>query len=133
MKGTDKVMAHKIFIVDDDPDMIEVMTLALGARGHRVRSSVAGTDAIPKIAAQRPDCVLTDLMMAELDGLHLCAELRKRADLSAMAVIVVSARDNPYWQGRASEFGADGYIVKPIDPRTFAETVEGMIADKAAA
>ncbi|MCG8510579.1 MAG: response regulator [Rhodospirillales bacterium] len=120
-------MAHTIFIVDDDPDMIEIMTLILESHGHRVGSSLAGTDAIPKIAAQKPDCVLTDLMMAELDGLHLCAELRARKDLGNMTIIVVSARDHPYWQERAREFGADGYIVKPLDPKTFAATVEDFI------
>jgi DNA-binding response OmpR family regulator len=126
-------MAHKIFIVDDDPEMIEFMTVVLQAHGHRVESSLAGTDAIPKIVAQKPDCVLTDLMMAELDGLHLCAELRARKDLDDMTIVVVSAREHPYWQERAREFGANGYIVKPLDPETFGKSVESFIVGPAAA
>lgn len=64
----------KIYIVDDDAEMIEVMTLLLDAGGHRVASSVAGATAIPEIVAFKPDVLLTDLVMAELDGLELCRD-----------------------------------------------------------
>ena len=122
-------MSQKLefFIVDDDQDMINLLTVLLESRGHTVTSSLAGTDALPKIAAKAPDCVLTDLMMAELDGLQLCSELRKNRKLAGTGVIVVSARHYPYWRERAEAFGADGYIVKPIDPHTFVETVEEIL------
>lgn len=117
----------KLFIVDDDADIIEVMTVLLEAAGHSVSSSTAGTDALPRIAAKRPDCVLSDLMMAELDGLELCRELRRRTDLGALKVVMVSARTNDYWKSRARDAGADGYITKPLDPDTFAGLVMDIV------
>ncbi len=112
------------FLVDDDEDVIALMTALLESRGHRVEASLAGTDALPKIAASLPDWVLTDLMMAELDGLQFCAELRKNRRLAKTGVVFVSARADSYWQKRAEAAGATGYIVKPIDAETFIDTLE---------
>lgn len=120
----------KIFIIDDDEDIIEVMTAILEEAGHSVSSSTAGTEALPRISAQRPDCILTDLMMAELDGLELCREVRAKEAIKEAAVIMVSARDHGYWKDKAREAGADGYITKPLDPETFAREVEEIAAKK---
>jgi Response regulators consisting of a CheY-like receiver domain and a winged-helix DNA-binding domain len=119
----------KFFVIDDDPDMIELVTALLEAAGHSVSSSLAGTDAIPRIASRIPDCVLTDLMMAELDGLQLCRELRARADLSGIRIVIVSARTHDYWRERAREAGADGYVTKPLDPAAFVGQVVDIIGD----
>ena len=120
-------MARRFFIVDDDQAIIEFMTLMLESAGHEVSSCLAGTEAIPKIATQKPDCILTDLMMAELDGLQLCQEIRSRPNMSDAVVIVVSARQHPYRQDRARESGADGYVVKPLSADTFVGNIETII------
>ncbi len=108
----------EITIVDDDPEMIEVMTALLTAEGHTVRSSVAGIPALSEIAAAKPDCVLTDLMMSALDGMELCREIRKRKPLNKTVIIMVSARDR----------GANDFISKPIDRKAFAAQVEAIVA-----
>jgi CheY-like chemotaxis protein len=118
--------ALRFFIVDDDQDMIELMTALLESRGHRVDSSLAGIDALPKMVARVPDCVLTDLMMAELDGLQLCSEVRANPKLAGVRVVFVSARTDPYWKRRAETAGADGYIFKPIDTERFVDTLETL-------
>ncbi|MBT5498758.1 MAG: response regulator [Alphaproteobacteria bacterium] len=118
----------KVYIVDDDADMIEVMTLMLDAAGHRVASSVAGATAIPQIVEFKPDILLTDLVMAELDGLELCHELRENKGLRAMSIAFVSAKTDEFWRERASNAGAVGYISKPLDTNTFVETVEAFAA-----
>ena len=71
---------RRIFIVDDDPDIVDFMAELLKAAGHEVASNPTGSHAISEIVAQRPDCALIDLVMAELDGLELCRELRARKD-----------------------------------------------------
>jgi DNA-binding response OmpR family regulator len=118
--------ALRFFIVDDDSEIIEFMTALLEAAGHSVSSSVAGAYALAEITAEKPDCVLADLMMAEMDGLELCRALRGRAKLDATRFIVVSARDAEYWRARANDAGADGYIVKPLDPATFVAEIERL-------
>ena len=117
----------KFYIVDDDADIIAFMTLLLETAGHKVSSSIAGATALPEIKAKRPDCVLTDLVMAEMDGLDLCRELRKLPELSGLKIIFVSARANEYWRNHAHDAGADGYLGKPLDAKTFVEQVENII------
>ena len=117
----------KIYIVDDDPGIIAIMTLLLEAAGHKVSSSVAGATALPEIKAKRPDCVLTDLVMAEMDGLDLCRELRKLTEFSDLKIVFVSARDSEFWHTRAGDAGADGYVDKPLDQDTFVGLVEDIV------
>ncbi|MBC8157813.1 MAG: response regulator [Alphaproteobacteria bacterium] len=123
-------MAEKIFIVDDDEAIIEFMALMLEQAGYEVSTCLAGTEALPKIVAQKPDCVLTDLMMAELDGLQLCQEIRSRSLSPSPVVIIVSARDHSHWMDRARESGADGYVTKPLAVETFVNEIEAIMAQR---
>ncbi len=118
---------RRIYIVDDDPDIVGFMAELLKAAGHEVTSNPAGSHAISEIVAQRPDCVLIDLVMAELDGLELCRELRARKELSGCSLIMVTAKSREYWAGRAAEAGMDGFIAKPLDAGTFVRQVEEII------
>jgi len=117
----------KIFIVDDDHEVIEVMTAVLESNGHEVGSNVSGARAISDIRAMRPDCVLTDLMMAALDGLELCDEIRQQKELDATKIIMVSARDADHWKEKAAARGAAGYMTKPIDPATFTDQLVAIV------
>ena len=118
----------KITIVDDDVALVSAMTAMLETAGHGVSSEAAGATAISHIIRRRPDCVLTDLMMAEVDGLELCKELRAKPELASLKVIVVSAQASEHWKAKAREAGADGYIVKPVNASSFASEVERLVA-----
>ena len=117
----------KIFIVDDDHEIIEVMTAVLESNGHEVGSNVFGARAVSDIMAMRPDCVLMDLMMSALDGLELCDEIRQNKALDKTKIIMVSAREAEHWKDKAEARGAVGYITKPIDPATFAEQLVAIV------
>ena len=117
----------KFFIVDDDHEVIDVMTAVLESNGHEVGSNVSGARAVSDILAMRPDCVLTDLMMAALDGLELCDEIRQKKELDRTKIILVSARDADHWKEKAVARGAVGYITKPIDPETFTDQLVAMV------
>ena len=120
---------RRIYLVDDDPDMVGFMAELLKAAGHEVASNPAGSHAISEIVAQRPDCVLIDLVMAELDGLELCRELRSRKELSGCRLIMVTAKSRDHWGGRAAEAGMDGFIAKPLDAGSFVRQVEEIIEE----
>lgn len=109
----------KFFIVDDDQEMIDLMTALLEAEGHAVFSSIAGDFAISGIVSRLPDCVLTDLMMAGMDGLQLCDEIRRRQELNKTKIIMISAREADLWGPKADQRGANGYIQKPLNVETF--------------
>jgi DNA-binding response OmpR family regulator len=93
-----------------------------------VASSVVGATAIPQIVEFKPDILLTGLVMAELDGLELCHELRENKGLRAMNIAFVSAKTDQFWRDRASKAGAVGYISKPLDTDTVVEIVEAFAA-----
>ena len=105
----------RIILIDDDPITLEMMTAMLENAGHEVHAEFAASFALPQIVRKRPDCVLVDLMMPELDGFDLCSEVRSHPSLDQTVLVVVTALDNEYWAGRAKEVGAAALITKPVD------------------
>ncbi|NQV48192.1 MAG: response regulator [Rhodospirillaceae bacterium] len=118
----------KVYIIDDDWDIIQFMTTLLEAAGHTVYSGVSAVSNLPKVAARRPDCVLIDLMMAEMDGLTLAQELHGKAELAKTKLIMVTSKDHQHWQNQATEAGVHGYITKPLDPETFVGKIEKIVS-----
>ena len=114
----------KIFIVDDDETVIRLMTLLLERSGHTVESRLAGVSALPWIYKMKPDIVVSDMMMAEMDGLELASIITRETKLKNTKIILCSGRDEKMWQDKAKEAGAVGYIAKPFNPGTFAAEVE---------
>ncbi|MCW8916354.1 MAG: response regulator [Magnetovibrio sp.] len=119
----------KIVLVDDDPDLLEILYLALEQDGHNVTTSPAGAPIVPLLKSDPPDVLITDLMMAELTGLELCEMIKESARMSGMKVILMSARTDDLWKTKAKECGAAGFIDKPIDPITFAADVDQIVAN----
>jgi CheY-like chemotaxis protein len=119
----------KFYIVDDDPDILVLLRRVLETAGHTVESSVSSQQALKEIPGARPDVVLTDLMMPEMDGFELCRELRRRPELEAMKIIVLSAKSYDFDRRRARELGADGYIVKPIRPDTLLAEIDEFVSN----
>ncbi|MGE0876074.1 MAG: response regulator [Burkholderiales bacterium] len=115
----------KFYIVDDDPDLLTLLAHVLRKAGHEVETSESSRQALNEIPLSRPDCVITDLMMPEMDGFELTRELRRRVELGDMKIIVLSAKSYDFDRRRAKELGADGYITKPIN----IEGVLGLIED----
>ena len=119
-----------IMIVDDDLTLLDMMAVLLEHAGHTVMKSTSGVEAIPNIKRNPPDVLITDLMMAELDGLEFCREVAKNPDLS-IKIIFISARTGDVWKERAQGCGAVGYIEKPIEAATFAAQVESLAREGA--
>ena len=116
-----------IYIIDDDPFFVEMMTDVLEDEGHSVSSSHSAILSLSEIRAKRPGCILVDLQMAEMNGLELCQEIRKMPEASKSKVIFVSAHADDSWKQKASEAGGDGYITKPIDVVSFLSTIEEIV------
>jgi len=125
--------SYNIFVVDDDQQMVDIMSVWLTMAGHDVAADTAASTALPQIATRRPDAILVDLMMAEVDGLELIGELRSRPETKSSAIIMVSARTDDLWTKRALAAGADGFVHKPLEQDTFVSTVERIIESKLAA
>lgn len=117
-------------VVDDDPMLLALMEALLLQDGHAVKTYTSSLQALRDIPADRPDCVISDIIMPEMDGLELCRELRKLPDMAGLKIIIVSAKSYDFDRRRAKEFGADGYIVKPIKSETFMQLVNEILSDR---
>src|SRR6185312_16390166 len=119
----------KFFIVDDDPDIVALLVKTIEEGGHMVQQSTSSRDALARIPDLRPDCVITDIMMPEMDGFELTRELRRRPELSAMKIIVLSMKSYDFDRRRAKQLGADGYITKPIKHDSLLVAIEDILSE----
>src|SRR4051812_28503367 len=118
----------KFFLVDDDPDILALLKRVLETDGHQAEICLSSVDALVRIPAARPDCVLIDIMMPQMDGFELTRELRKRPELAKMKIVVLSAKTYEFDRRRAKEMGADGYIAKPFARDTLLASILEIVA-----
>jgi phosphoribosyl 1,2-cyclic phosphodiesterase/CheY-like chemotaxis protein len=116
-------------IVDDDPVSAKILKKTVEPLAQSVSYSTSSVKAIEQIMEQKPDCVFLDIMMPEIDGLELCKRLRNEPELDDMKIVVVSGKPYEFDRNRAFSFGADGYIMKPIDPKQFPEQLKRILED----
>ncbi|MCH7868262.1 MAG: response regulator [Myxococcales bacterium] len=116
----------EILIAEDNPDMRRLLATLLG-REFRVRTARNGLDALEQISQSAPDLVLTDVMMPEMSGLELCREIKRRDDLSAIPVVLVTSKADHDMQVEGLELGADDYITKPFHPRALIARVRTLV------
>jgi len=116
-----------IFLIDDDPVMVKLQTMILTKAGHTVTTEIDSDKAMARIRELRPDCVITDLMMPGIDGYQLISLIRKEPGLDRTVIIVLSSKMFSQDRRQAFEFGANGFISKPISPATFLAQVTEII------
>ncbi len=120
----------KFYVVDDDPDIISLLEKMLSGAGHEVVTSGSSRYALENIPVVRPDCVITDLMMPEMDGFELTRVLRSRPELAGLKIIVLSTKTYDFDRRRAKELGADGYITKPIRRELLLPQIDEIVSHK---
>lgn len=104
----------RFFVVDDDPFMVRLLTKLLESAGHLVSSTTSSVEAVESIRSEKPDLVLTDIMMPEVDGIELCRRLREIPELAGMKILVVTSQSYESYREKAEAAGADGYLQKPV-------------------
>ncbi|WP_162051688.1 response regulator [Pontibacter pamirensis] len=108
---------YKILVVDDDPDIVEMLQYNLTREGYDVTEAENGKKAITVAQAVKPDVILMDVMMPVLDGISACRQLREMEDFRNTHIIFLTARAEEFSEVAAFEAGADDFITKPIKPR----------------
>ena len=104
-----------VLIVDDDPDIVELLSYNLKRRGYTVTTSASGLNAIWEIEGGKlPDLVLLDLMMPSPDGYDLCRFLKGCDDFRKVPLVIISAKGTPEDLQKGLEMGADAYLPKPF-------------------
>src|SRR5580698_7617630 len=110
-------MKTKILVVDDEPDALEVLGFKLREAGYTPIFAKDGTRAIAIARDERPDLIVLDLMLPEVDGLEVCKILRRDASTASIPVIMLTARAAEMDRVLGLELGADDYVTKPFSPR----------------
>ena len=119
-----EVQGQKILIVDDEPQMLELLRAYLEKEEFLVDEATNGKEAMEKISNDLYNCVILDVMMPEKDGLSTCLEIRKS---SAVPIIMLTARGDELDRIHGLELGADDYIVKPFSPRELVARVKALL------
>ncbi len=117
-------MAAEILVVDDDPDIIQLVTIWLTDVGYSVYTARNGVQGLNEFISRRPDLVIVDVMMPRMDGLELCRQIR---EISSVPIIVLSAKTQEEDKVLGLSFGADDYITKPAPRREFLARVEAAL------
>ena len=106
-----------ILVIEDDPDIVELLRYNLERESYRVTSAVTGAEGLAALERERPDLLILDLMLPEISGFELCRRLRRDARYQKLPVIMLTARSEEADVIAGIELGADDYITKPFSPR----------------
>ncbi len=118
---------RQILVVDDEPDLVDLVRFNLERRGYEVLAAGDGREALAIARERRPDLAIVDVMMPEMDGIELVRRLRGDPRLSAIAILVLTARTDERDELQALTVGADDYVPKPFSIRVLLARVESLL------
>ncbi len=117
----------KILIVDDEQDILDLLEYNLKKEDFKVFTASNGIEALEVASKEKPDLILLDVMMPEMDGMETCAKLREHSELKNTIVAMLTARGEDYSQIAGFDSGADDYITKPIKPRVLISRIKALL------
>lgn len=117
----------KVLLVDDEPDILEIVGYNLSAGGYQVFTATNGLEAIEVAKKELPSLIILDVMMPKMDGVEACEQIRKIPELSNTIITFLTARSEDYSQVAGFDAGADDYITKPVKPKVLLSKVKGLL------
>ena len=117
----------KILVVDDDPDIIEILRYNLSLAGYQVKTAFNGKEAVKKAKLFLPEIILLDIMMPEMDGIEACTQIKSLPSLNKTMIIFLSARSEDFTQIAAFDAGGDDYISKPVKPKILLRKIRSVV------
>ncbi|MGB6150897.1 MAG: response regulator transcription factor [Pricia sp.] len=117
----------KILLVDDEPDILEIVGYNLTSEGYQVFTAKNGVEAVAMAKKKEPHLIILDVMMPEMDGMEACEKIRKISGLEDTIITFLTARGEDYSQVAGLDAGADDYITKPIRPKVLVSKVKALL------
>ena len=114
-------------LVDDEPDILEIVGYNLSQENYQIFTAVNGKDAVAKAKKIVPHLIIMDVMMPEMDGMEACEQIRSIPELNAVIITFLTARNEDYSQVAGFDAGADDYISKPIKPKLLVSKVKALL------
>src|SRR5215468_110816 len=120
-------MASRVMIVEDEPDIRDLLTFHLERDGFQVARASTGTEALRQVRLTPPDLVILDLLLPEMDGLEVCRRLRADTATATLPIIMLTAKGDEVDRVVGLEIGADDYITKPFGRRELLARVRALL------
>ncbi len=117
----------KILIIDDEPDILELLVLRLEANGYEVTSATDGQKGLDKARNENPDLIILDLMLPSIDGYKVCRMLKFDERFKKIPIVLFTARTQEADMKLGQEVGADAYITKPFEPNILLSKVAELL------
>ncbi len=117
----------RILLVDDEPDILEIVGYNLSSEGYEIFTASNGLKAVEAAKKHLPHLIVLDVMMPEMDGIEACEKIRKIPELSETVITFLTARGEDYSQVAGFDAGADDYITKPIKPKVLVSKVKALL------
>jgi two-component system alkaline phosphatase synthesis response regulator PhoP len=127
MNETMKASKAKILLVDDEPDILEIVEYNLKNEGYKVYTASSGIEGVSLAKEVKPDLILLDVMMPEMDGIEACDQIRKIPSLDHTIIAFLTARGEDYSQVAGFDAGADDYITKPVKPKVLTSRLKALL------
>lgn len=125
-------MVDKILIVDDDPDTIEFLKLLLGRQGYQTVEALNGMQALSLAHSEKPDLVILDIMMPDLDGYEVARSLRRHPETAVIPILMFTAKTQVEDKVAGYEAGVDIYLTKPVHPVELQANIKALVTQKIA-
>jgi len=123
-QGAPKVA--KILVVDDEPDILEIISYNLRKEGYEVKTAENGLEAVAAAKEFLPDMILLDVMMPKMDGMEACKQIRAVPSLKHSFILFLTAREEEFVEVLSFQAGADDFLTKPIKPRALISRIEAV-------
>ncbi len=117
----------KILLVEDEPQLVDMLKLRLEANNYEVAIAYDGKQALEKAQTEQPDLIILDLLLPKLDGYTVCGLLKKDARHAHIPIVVLTARAQEADIKMGKEVGADEYITKPFEPKVLLEKINNLL------
>lgn len=122
--------SSKILVVDDEPDILNILSYNLKKEGYSVEVANNGAEALEVSEEFNPDLIILDIMMPEMDGIEVCKELRKKQKFQNTIIAFLTARNEDFTQILALDNGGDDFITKPIKPNVLKSRISALLRRK---
>ncbi len=122
-------MGNKILIADDEQNIVISLEFLMKREGFEVSIAVDGEEAVDRIRSEKPDLVLLDVMMPKKSGFEVCQEVKADAGLSAVKILMLTAKGRDTEVAKGLALGADAYMTKPFSTKELVEKVRSMLAE----
>lgn len=119
--------SKKILIVEDDADIRQLVRLYLDREGFRTLQAATGTEALRMVKADKPDLLVLDLMLPEIDGIEICKRVRNAPETATLPIIMLTAKAEEADTVVGLELGADDYVTKPFSPKSLVARVKALL------